>query len=235
MKPRAPIKPHQTALLIAGAATLACLLVPVLQRMLLPLAYLNTHLHELSHALMSQITGGEVERIIVNSNGSGVSPVMGGNITLTAAAGYTGASIFGAMMIYFGRTEKGARATLLTVAAMLAFSLVVWVRGDAIGVASGIGWAIALPIVALCFKQTPLVFCCQFLGLQQCLNSVKSVFDLVQITVGTEVHSDASILQDATHLPALAWSLGFAAFSLGLVYWSLRKSWVTLPRSGSVR
>ncbi len=225
MKPRSQIKPHQSALLIAGVATLAGLLIPVVQKVLLPVVYLNTHLHELSHALMAQFTGGEAEHIIVNANGGGVTPVAGGSIVLTASAGYVGASIFGAAMIYFGRSEKGARATLLVLAAMLTFSMIVWVRGDFVGEVAGVGWIIALPLIALFVRKTPLVFCCQFLGLQQCLNSVKSVFELVQITAATETHSDASILQEATHIPSIVWALAFAAFSLALVLWSLRKSW----------
>jgi len=223
------IPPHQTTLLIAGFATLAGFLVPIVRQILLPVLYLNTHLHEMSHALMAKLTGADVEKIVVNANGSGVTPVIGGNLLLIASAGYLGASLFGAAMIYFGRAEKSARMTLLVLALLLTLSMVMWVRGDQVGIVSGLGWIVALAAMALFLRGAPLVFCCQFLGLQQCLNAVQALFALVEISAGTEVHSDASILQSATGIPSVVWAIGWSAFSLALVVWSLKRSWLPVP------
>lgn len=199
--------------------------MPVARQVLLPVLYLNTHLHELSHALVAQFTGAEVEKIVVNANGSGLTPVMGGNILLIASAGYIGASVFGVAMIYFGRSEKGARWTLGMVAALLSLSMLIWVRGDAVGVVSGFGWIVALALGAIFLRGKVSVFFCQFLGLQQCLDAALSLLALVKLSEATEVHSDASILQAATGIPSVVWALGWTAFSLGLMFLALRKSW----------
>lgn len=225
MKTPSKLRPHQSTLLIAGFATMAGFVLPVIRQILLPVLYLNTHLHELSHALVAQFTGAVVERIIVNADGSGVTPVAGGSLILIASAGYIGASIFGAAMIYFGGSEKGARTTLGIVAAVLTFSMIYWVRGDAVGEISGLGWMVSLTTMAIFLRGKAAVFCCQFLGLQQCLNSVSSLFALVRLSSDTEVHSDASILQAATGIPSIIWALGWTAFSLLLVFATLRRSW----------
>jgi len=224
------IKPHQTSLLIAGFATLAGFLIPLVRQVLLPVIYLNTHLHELSHALMAVATGARVEEILVHANGSGETPVAGGYILPIASAGYLGASVFGAAMIFFGRAEKSARATLITLACLLTFSMIAWVRGDGVGIASGFGWIAALAGMAFFLRGLPLVFCCQFLGLQQCLNSFQSLFVLVRISADTDMHSDAKILQTATLIPSVVWALGWSAFSLFLVYIALSKSWQPAKR-----
>jgi hypothetical protein len=225
MKSSAKIRPHQSALLIAGLLTLAGLLVPMLHRVLLPIQYLDTHLHELSHALVAQITGAQVDEIRVNADGSGVTPVRGGIMLLIASAGYLGASVFGAAMIYFGRAEQSARLTLITLAVLLAFSMLVWVRGDAIGEVSGFGWIAALVAAAAFLRGNALLLCCQFLGLQQCLSSVEAVFQLVKITAGMEVHSDASIMQDATGVPSVVWALTWCLISTALILSTLKRSW----------
>lgn len=228
MKAKPRIRPHQTSLLVAGVLTFVALLVPVVQKFLLPLEYLNTHLHELSHAVMAILTGAQVEKIVVNANGSGVTPVLGGNLLVIASSGYLGASLFGAGMIYAGRTEKGARTILMALGVLLSFSMIVWVRGDIVGVTAGIFWAIGLGLIALLLKGTSLSFCAQFLGIQQCLNAVRSLITLVVVSRATEVHSDASILFDASGIHPLIWSVGWTVFSLGLMGWTLQKSWRTV-------
>jgi hypothetical protein len=226
------LKTHQITLISAGVLTLLGFAIPVLQRVFLPLQYLNTHLHEFSHAITAQVTGAHVQQIIVRADGSGETPVAGGLVLLVASAGYVGASIFGAAMIYAARTERGARSMLWTLFVLMVISLVIWVRGDSIGVVSGIGWAIVLGICAVTLKGPWLQFVTQFLGLQQCLNAVHSVFTLLQISVATEVHSDATILAEVTGLPSYVWAFGWAGFSLLLVGFALRRSWAQTGPGG---
>jgi len=230
MKASNSIRPHQVTFLIAGFATLIGFLVPIVRQLLLPVMYLNTHLHELSHALVAKATGAEVEKIVVNADGSGLTPVLGGNIFLTASAGYIGASIFGAIMIAMGSSEKTARYILTAICLLLTTSMLVWVRGDSVGVASGFAWVLTLAAMAIFLKGRPLMFCCQFLGLQQCLNSFNALFALVRVSSATETHSDATILQGITGVPSIVWAVVWSAFSLGLVGWTLRRSWAPRPQ-----
>ena len=223
------LRPHQKTLVFACLLTIAGFMVPFLREGLLPVVYLNTHLHEMCHAIVTKLTGGEVTKIIVNADGSGETPVLGGQMFLVASAGYVGSAIFGAIMIALGNVETSAKKTLGGLAVLLAFSMIVWVRGDSIGVIAGLAWIVILGGIVSFLKGTPLMFVCQFLGIQLCLNSLLSVFALVQLTVATEVHSDASILENLTGIPAIMWALIWSMMSIALVVWTLKKSWVPIP------
>jgi hypothetical protein len=69
------------------------------------------------------------------------------------------------------------------------------------------------------------MFACQFLGMQQCLNSFTSLAALLQITAATEAHSDASILYELSGVPAIFWAALWSMLSLALVVWTVRKTW----------
>ena len=224
--------PHRKTLLIAGFATLAGLFIPYLRLVLLPVLYLNTHLHEFSHAIVAKATGAEVMKIIVNTDGSGETPVLGGNLLLIASAGYLGASVFGAMMIAFGSVEKTARWMLMILSMILMVSMALWVRGDQVGVLACLCWIILLIAMGMFLKGKAAMFACQFLGLQQCLNSFTSLAALLQITAATEAHSDASILQELSGVPAIFWAALWSMMSLALVVWTIRKTWEPVPIKG---
>jgi len=224
------LKTHQTAILVAALISVIAWGLPGVQMLLLPLSYLNTHLHELSHALAAIATGGAPMRILVFADGSGVTPVIGGNTVLLASAGYVGAALMGAAIIYFSRTEPGARTTLRLLAIILAVGMLLFVRGDVVGLISGYAWVALLFAGQRYIKGPGVIYGAQFLGVQQCLNAFRSIYDLVQISARTERTSDAMILQGATHIPAIVWALGWTAFSAVVVFVTLRSAWSRPPQ-----
>lgn len=196
----------------------------------LPIQYLNTHLHELSHALTAVGTGGDVQRIMVFSDGSGVTPVTGGNLLLTASAGYVGATLLGAALIAFSRTPKSAQRSMRFLAVLLAIAMVLWVRGDVMGLVMGWTWVGLLAWQPL-LKGQGFVYAAQFLGIQQGLASLQSVAGLVQLSAVTEVHSDATILQQTSGIPAIVWASMWCVFSLVVLGFTLKASWWKHPVS----
>lgn len=224
------LAPHQTAILSAAAVALLSCVVPPIHLLLLPIQYLDTHLHEMCHALMAVATGGDPQKIMVFANGSGVTPIAGGNVFIEASAGYLGATLIGSAMIYFGRTPERARTVLTVVAAMLLVSQLVWVRGDAVGIVSGWAWAATLLCAGRFLKGMPALFVCQLVGLEQCLNSISAVYELLKISVFTEVHSDAEIVQSVTFIPAAVWASLWCLFSLLMVGLTVRKAWMQRPK-----
>ena len=227
-KPRLSLQPHQTAILAAGALSLALWAIPYLQKLMLPLQYLNTHLHEFGHAMAGQASGGNVDYIRVMADGNGVTPISGGSMWLIGPAGYIGAALIGSAVIWFSRTEKSAQNTLRLLAFFLCLSMLLWVRGDFVGVISGIGWVAGLVAASTFLRGNALLFAAQFVGLQQCLNSIQAVYTLLNISAFSEMHSDARVMQNNTGVPAIVWALGWCAFALILVVLSLRRAW-TLP------
>lgn len=219
------LKPHQIAILGAGIASLVLVAVPQIQILMLPLQYLNTHIHELWHAIACVLTGGAVDHIEVHAAGDGVTPIRGGNIIAVGSAGYVGAAISGMAIMYFGRTEKLAKATLRALGVLLGISMLIWVRADAVGIASGVVWIGIMWALPRFAKGSFLLFTTQFIGLQQCLNAAQSLYILLRISAYSNMQSDAKILEQATYIPSIAWALGWCGFSLLMVFLGLRKAW----------
>ena len=229
------MRPHQTALLLAGLVSLAGLFLPPLGAALLPLAYLNTHLHELAHALAAVGTGGSVERIQVYGNAEGLTLTRGGLAPLVASAGYLGAAAWGAAIVLASRTERGARLALGATGAILALSMLLFVRGDAVGEVSGFVWAAALLAAGWRLRGAALLFAAGLVGLQQGLNALRSLFELFQITAASERFSDARGMEAMTHVPAIVWSLLWGLCGLAVVALTARRAWAPLPPSASRR
>lgn len=222
------MRPHQTALLLAAVVSLLGLFVPPIGAALLPLRYLNTHLHELGHALAALGTGGAVQHILVFGDGSGVTPVAGGFLPLVASAGYLGAAAWGAWILRSMRTERGARNALGITGVALIVSLLLFVRGDLVGVLSGVLWALLL-VAARGLKGAWLLFVAGLVGLQQGINALRSLSDLLHITALSERHSDAGLMQDATLIPAMVWAALWAVCGLALGVSTVRRAWGPLP------
>jgi len=174
---------------------------------------------------MGIATGGSVERIVVESNGNGHALIGGGNLVLTASAGYVGSAIVGALMIAGARGGKGARAMLLAAAAFLAVSMFLFVRGDIVGVISGIAWVAVLALAGLRLPHDWRLFVAQFLGVQLCLTSAHALFTLLNLSISSEAMTDAETLERVTGLPGTLWALGWFAVSAIAVALSLRRAW----------
>lgn len=208
--------------LLAAGVSLALWALPGAWMVLLPLEYLNTHIHELAHALASVGSGGQVHFIKVFGNGSGVTLSSGGNAILLASSGYVGAAFVGGLMLMLAHSQKGARGSLLLAAGFLGISMLLWVRGDLVGVMSGIFWIALLGVMAKGLKGDALLFAAQFLGIQQCLRSVQSLYVLLHINATSNTHNDAEIAEQVTGIPSLAWALAWCAISVAWMVVAIR-------------
>ena len=219
------LKAHQRALLWAAGFSVAAWFVPILWWIQLPLEYLNAHTHELCHALVAVATGGQVHHINVFADVSGLTPVAGGMLIPVASAGYVGATLVGLLVMAASRTEMGAKTALRLLAVVLASSLVLWVRGDAVGVLSGVAWVVALLVAANLLKGPSLLFAAQLVAIQQCLTSLQNLLVLQRLTLATQRQSDATILYQATGIHATVWAIGWTVLSLWLVTATVRWAW----------
>ncbi|RYG23629.1 hypothetical protein EON82_13450 [bacterium] len=223
------MRPHQIALILAAVVSLVGMVFPPVEAMLLPLRLLSTHIHELGHALAALGTGGTPQFIKVFGNGSGVTPVAGGFLPLVASAGYLGAAAAGAAVVYAMRTEQGARRALGITGFALAASLILFVRGDIVGVASGVLWAAVLIAAAKVLRGSWLLFAAGLIGLQQGINSLRSLSELLQITAVSESHSDARLMQQITYVPAMVWAALWGVCGLAVIALTVRRAWAPRP------
>ncbi|MCH8978058.1 MAG: M50 family metallopeptidase [Armatimonadetes bacterium] len=224
------LRKDQSLLIWASVASLAVWAVPFLRPVLLPLIYYNTHIHELCHALAAVVTGGSVEHIKVFASGGGETITRGGSPFLLATSGYVGSAIVGGLLIYGARTVAGARKMLWVAAGFIALTMVFFVRGETVGVLAGLGWLAALVAMAVWLKGDAKIFAVQFLGIQQCLTSVYAFLTLLAITASSRGHSDATNMEQATHLPAMFWAVVWLLIALAAMGFGIKASWANRPR-----
>lgn len=229
------LRPQQIGMMAAAAITLALWLIPGAHLLTLPLQYLNTHLHEMGHALAAVFTGGSVQDIIVRGDGSGVTHAYASHWVIIGSAGYLGASCMGAALIAFSRNEKSARYALLGVAAILAIEDILWLRGDAIGMVSGFAYLMLFLILGLALRGWAAILVAQFVGLQQCLAALQAVFVLVNPHMLAFTDSDATILQGMTGVPAILWAVGWAGLSAALMLLTFASAWREPRRAPRLR
>jgi len=216
--------PNQSILIAAGVSFVLTL-VPFGNLLLLPLQYLNTHIHELAHALAALATGGDVAQITVHADGSGLTYTAGGLGLVIASAGYVGASIVGAWLILAGSHEPVARWSLRGLAGILAIGMILWLRGDVVGVTTGAMWTVGLLLMSAKLSKDHVKFAAQFLGVQQCVNALQALWTLLQVNAFTSIQNDALNAEKSTFIPAVVWALLWGAVSLAAMGWALKQVW----------
>ena len=220
-----PLLPHQRHLVWAMVISILLLTNGPGRMLLLPITYLNTHLHELGHALAAWGTGGTPLHIKVFADGSGVTPVVGGFLPVVAASGYLGAAVLGGWIILASRREQGARRMMLILSGVLALSMVVLVRGDLVGILSGAFWVVALWAGSRSLRDDQAIFAGQFLGVQQGLAAFGSLVDLLWLSGYHTTPTDAKIMEKATGLPALLWALLWMVAATAITWLTLKRAW----------
>jgi len=76
------------------------------RKILYPIRLFVTFLHEFGHAIGAVITGGWVEEVQINQDGSGWTRTANGNRPVTIMGGYLGSAIFGNLLFYVGAKAK---------------------------------------------------------------------------------------------------------------------------------
>ena len=197
--------PASKAFLIAITVSIVLPFVPVLSWLLWPFDLLETHLHEMFHAIAGLVTGGQVDHIEVYKTGAGVTLTRGGIVPIIQMAGYLGGSLFGSLMLMSCRTDKSSVVWLRILGGLVLISNILWVRGDFVGWPVGFAWPIIILFMGSRLKGQTVIFAAQFLAVQQCLNSLKSLRDLFSVS-GSGMVTDAQLLANDTHIPAIVWA-----------------------------
>jgi len=100
---------------------------PTGRQILYPVILLVTFLHEFGHALGALLTGGAVEDILVNKDGSGLTRTYGGSRSIILMGGYLGSAIFGNILFLIGaRFAKLVNPILLMLAVSMIFTGIYW-------------------------------------------------------------------------------------------------------------
>lgn len=178
--------------------------------------YLDTMIHEFGHALTTLVLSGKVMYIELYADHSGVTYSMLSkpwSKIPVGLSGYMTASVFAWFL--FAMYAKGKqRQGLLAITALAVLSLALFVR-NGYGIAWLLGF-IALNIVVITLAGKSIgnfyYMLIAFLSLEE---SVYGPFSLVMYSFMSPGRAgDATLLQQATLLPAPIWAVWFLLFSL---------------------
>jgi len=203
---RSALNPQQRSLVYATVVSLALTLIPFGRFVLFPIQYLNTHFHEAMHAFATLASGGLVRKIEVYGDTSGVTLSQGGSLFLIAPAGYLGATLLGAFVIASCMNGEAASKIARGLAIALMVVIVLWLRGDLVGLLTAFAWLAILWNIPKIAEVETRMFAVQFVGVQLCLTSLASFRDLVLLSAQTEAATDAKNMEMATGIPAIAWA-----------------------------
>lgn len=224
-------------LILATLVTVALWWVPYSNVVLYPIRLFVTFVHESGHALASVTTGGAVDWMRINRDGSGVTETQGGIAFIIISAGYLGSTIFGALLLQVGRLSRAAnwgRATLVALAACVLTVTLLWAHrpfSDWFTPAAGIALTIILVLLARIASPRVAAFIVSFLAVQCCLNAVTDQITLYVITSQHMGDNDAVFMQRAYPYgpPALFWCIAWMAISLVVLGFSLRSLFRSQP------
>lgn len=190
---------------------------------------INTLIHEIGHALMALVTSGEVLKVQVFFDTSGLTTTKsnsGIKRFLVSIAGYPFASAMafvGFMLLGYGY-EKWI---VLGLSVLFLLTLIFWIRDNTYGIVWVVIFvAINAFIVFYLKNETVINVAAWFYCVMMLLESVVSTLDLFRIAIRTpQSAGDATNLKKLTHIPAIIWTLFFVAFAGFMAYRSLLEVW----------
>jgi hypothetical protein len=196
-------------LVVVGFLLISCILTR-----LIPFSFffrnVNTMMHELGHAAAALLTSGEVHRIVLNADHSGVtfaSVTSGWSAVLVGLAGYIPASLFAVLMFYlhYRRQEKRGLMAISLIAVLM---LLLFVHEG-----FGVGWLMGFVLLNLVMWLIGGTVCRLYFLLLAFLTLEESVLGAVNLLliaiVDPPAAGDAANLAAATGIPAPAWSALF--------------------------
>ena len=188
-----------------------------------PLRILVVFLHEISHGLAGILSGGSIEEIDVVAQEGGHCLVRGGNGLITLAAGYLGSVFWGALILLAAAHTRLDRLITAGLALMLLVLTVLYVRpifdfGFFFGTAAG---AALLGLSRWGCELANDLFL-RTLGLTSCFYAIHDIKS--DILDRPELRSDAVMLAELTHVPAIFWGVLWLAIALVVGFFSLRSA-----------
>lgn len=183
------------------------------KKILYPINLFVTFLHEFGHALGAVITGGEVENVQVNQDGSGFTRTIGGHRPITLMGGYLGSALFGNILFLIGAKMKPlVKPFLGLLSGGMIFTALFWYNSM---FTSGFLVLFAFILILIIWKTNLGREVLMFLGLASIL------FIIQDFNVGptSDLKKYAEIMRI---LPANVWMYIWLALAILLFYFNLK-------------
>ena len=231
-------RPQAMTLLVAATISVVLWFIPFAEFLTYPFRIFVTFIHEGGHALAALVTGNSVASLSVATNASGETyTTQGGLISqiFISSAGYLGSMAFGALLLILIRKAFAARIVLLSCGVLIfaltmiyglfkpIFSMNAW-SGIPFTLVAGLFITAGLILIARFASAKIATFFVSFLAVQCVLNALfdlKTVFFLSN-PFGPAIPTDAVNMANATHIPAIIWTVVWIAFALGILWFAMR-------------
>ena len=185
----------------------------------IPLNWLETYFHEISHGIAALLTGGEIVRIQLFPNGSGVCTSKGGLSFIISFFGYAGATLWGWLIFKLADShQRTAQVFSCLMIVLLLTSIVFWAR-DILTIIITASLAVMFVMTIKMGRLYYLQLLLKFFGLSILLNSL---FSPTYLFDGRDL-GDGAALAAMTMVPELVWVLLWCALAVVALY-SLIKS-----------
>lgn len=221
-------------LLLLGLAAIVFLLlsqIPFGNYLQWPFVIVTTFIHEMGHGLTAIAVGGELLKVEIHQNASGVAwtrTIAGWRQAAVAAGGLLAPSIAGGLFIWVGRNSRSSAITFLSLSLFILVCCALWVR-------SSFGLIVLVPVglIFLVLSQKSSQgfqqFLIQFMGVHMLVDTFTRTLNylfLSSANVGGKVrHSDTSIIAEHLIGGHFFWACAIATLAIGILIISLRKSY----------
>ena len=185
----------------------------------LPLKLMVVFFHELSHAVVAMLTGGEVVSLSVNLAQGGEVWTRGGSRFLTLSAGYLGSLAIGVALLLAALHGRIDRLVLGGLGGVMLVMLALYVRDLA---AAGIiaGTSIALVAAAWALPTPACDLILRVIGLSSLIYVPYDIFD--DTLRRASLRSDARMLAEEVGGTTMLWGVLWLAISLVVIAACLR-------------
>lgn len=240
-------RPQARTLLIAAALSIALWFIPFAEILTYPFRIFVTFIHEGGHAIAALLTGNSVESLSVAMNTSGETYTTGGGLlsqVFISSAGYTGAMLYGALLLFLIRRAVAARVVLLGSAALIFVLTIIYglwkpltsgaLSGIPFTVGSGVVLVLALFLLARYAGPRLATFFVSFLAVQCVLNALLDLKNVLFLSspFAPSVPTDALNMANATGIPAILWAIIWIGISLLILSTALRFYAISRERAG---
>jgi hypothetical protein len=231
-------RPQAMTLLLAATISIILSFVPYAAIVTYPFRLFVTFIHEGGHAIAALLTGNSVSSLSIFMNGEGVTYTTQGGLfsqVFISSAGYLGAMAFGALLLALIRKAVATRIVLLACGIYVfaltiifglftpMFSMNAW-AGIPFTLLAGTIIAAGLILIARFASARVASFFVSFLAVQCVLNALFDLKDLFWLSSPFETvrQTDAMNMAQATHIPAIFWSVIWIALALAILWFAMR-------------
>ena len=213
--------------LLAGVGALSVLLwnIPAVAYLLYPFKLFVTFLHEASHGLAAILTGGAIDRFVVNPDTSGLCYTRGGFRPLVVMGGYVGSCLWGGALLVASRRAGWEKAVLIGLAVFLLGFTVLYVR-NFFGFGVGLGLGAFFLWAGWHGKNWQLALLLTFLAVQNSFYALSDLGTVISLAWGHRgIRTDATIMsQELTMglVPPVFFAIGIAGMAIALFFIFLR-------------